>query len=143
MLCSQRLCSQRTEKCKSQCKIFKHVFFPKTPKKDFFIINYFKYRSYKVFPENVCLTEIMVKIKLVEIFWQFFVMFTTEGCFVAKLEYFLEILINQLKDLTKKTFFKKKVRRLMLWFKRYSSMNMVNFAVMLCSQRWICPYKYF
>jgi hypothetical protein len=73
------LCSQRTEKCKSQCKIFKHVFFPKTHRKDFFIINYFKYRSYKVFPKNVCLTEIMVKIKLVKILLQFFVMFATEG----------------------------------------------------------------
>jgi hypothetical protein len=79
MLCSQRLCSQRTEKCKSQCKIFKHVFFRETQKKDFFIINYFKYRSYKVFPKNVCLTEIMVKIKLVKIFLKFFVMFATEG----------------------------------------------------------------
>jgi hypothetical protein len=28
----------------------------------------------------------------------------------------------------------------MLWFKRYSSMNMVNFAIMLCSQRWKCSY---
>jgi hypothetical protein len=70
MLCSQRLCSQRTEKCKSKCKIFKHVFFPKTHKKDFFVINYFK-----------CLTEIMVKYNMVKILWQFFVLFATEGWF--------------------------------------------------------------
>jgi hypothetical protein len=66
----QRLCSQRTEKCKSQCKIFKHVFFPKTTKKHFFIIKYFKYRSYKVFPKNVFFTEIMVKYNMVKILWQ-------------------------------------------------------------------------
>jgi hypothetical protein len=30
----------------------------------------------------------------------------------------------------------------MLWFKRYSSMNMVIFDVMLCSQRWICSSRF-
>jgi hypothetical protein len=47
---------------------------------------------------------------MVEIRWQFFVMFATEGFlrFLAKLEYFLEILIHRLKDLTKIRFLKKK-----------------------------------
>jgi hypothetical protein len=38
-------------------------FSQKLQRKTFFIITYFKYRSYKVFPEHVCLTEIMVKIQ--------------------------------------------------------------------------------
>jgi hypothetical protein len=123
------LCSQRTEKCKSQCKIFKHVFFPKTHKKDFFIINYFKYRSYKVFPKNVCLTEIMVKYNMVKFLWQFFVMFATEGWLSVYGK--TRILLGN-PDIPIERSHKKKARRLMLWFKRYSSINMVNFAVMLC-----------
>jgi hypothetical protein len=48
---------------------------------------------------------------MVEILWQFFVMFATEDFFLrflGKLEYFLEILIYRLKDVSKKSFLKKK-----------------------------------
>jgi hypothetical protein len=43
---------------------------------------------------------------MVDIFWLFFVMFATWGFFLpilAKVEYFLKILIHQLKYLTKKS----------------------------------------
>jgi hypothetical protein len=138
------LCSQRTEKCKSQFKIFKHVFFPKAHKKDFFVINYFVYRSYKVFPKNVCLTEIMVKYNMVKILWQFFVMFATEGWLsvYGKTRILLRNPDIPIERSHKKNVLKKKVRRLIFWFKRHSSMNLVNFDVMLCSQRWIYPYIY-
>jgi hypothetical protein len=72
------LCLQRTEKCKSQCKILNMSFFQKLTR-NFFLLLITLYRSYKVFPKNVCLTKIMVKYNMVKILWQFFVMFATEG----------------------------------------------------------------
>jgi hypothetical protein len=71
---------------------------------------------------------------------KFFVMFATEGWLsvYGKTRILLGNPDIPIERSHQKTF--KKIRRLMLWFKRYSSMNMVIFAVMLCLQRWICSY---
>jgi hypothetical protein len=78
---------------------------------------------------------------MVEILWQFFVMFATESWLSVYVK--TRILLGNPDIAIEKSHKKKhtkKVRRFMLWFKRYSSMNMVNFALMLCSPRWICSY---
>jgi hypothetical protein len=74
---------------------------------------------------------------MVKILWLYFVMFATEVFFAVfgKTRRFLGNPDTPI-ERSKKNVFKK--RRLMLWFKRYNSMNMINFVIMLFSQRWIC-----